>query len=77
MCPDQLLRVDIRQCHTTSTCVLYEELSSTFTHPQLFVFTFLQLSCKFYLLLKQIHILSLSSLLALYISDYTIVQSVP
>jgi hypothetical protein len=57
--------------------VPYEELSGTFAHPQLFVFTFLQLSRKVYLLLKQIHILRLSSLLALYISDYTIVQSVP
>jgi len=57
--------------------VLYAELSGTFTHPQLFVFTFLQLSRKFYLLLKQIRVLCLSSLLALYVSDYAVVQSVP
>jgi len=76
-CPDQLIRVTLTQCYTPSTRVLYDELSGAFTYPQLFVFTFLQLFCKFYLLLKQIHILRLSSLLALYISDYTIVESVP
>lgn len=76
---DQLhkLLLYIRKNMNGKVFILRNILSNTFSGFQLCIFTFFQLFREFYLLLKQVDILRLSSLLALYISDYTIMESVP